>query len=100
MFHRRCSPVFFHGVLVRAGRHSAYTGPRGEASTLGKGADLKLLLPPAAGQSAMMGKAQFRQTAGRLSLMFEGQLDFSDEQTKQFASQLKQRLSAQETSTR
>lgn len=68
-------------------------------SILGKGADLKLLLPPAAGQSAMMGKAQFQQTAGRLSLVLEGQLDFSDEQTKQFASQLKQRLSARETST-
>jgi hypothetical protein len=64
-----------------------------------KGADLKTTLPPAAQESAVLQKAQFQDAgAGRLNLVLEGQLQLSDEQTKQFASQLQQRLSAQGTS--
>ncbi|MFI5098824.1 MAG: hypothetical protein ACHQT6_12695 [Candidatus Acidiferrales bacterium] len=68
-------------------------------SVLRKSADLKVALPPAAQDSATIQKAQFQDAgADQLSLVLDGQLQFSDEQTKQFAAQLKQRLSAQETS--
>jgi hypothetical protein len=64
-----------------------------------KGADLKTTLPPAAQESAVVQKAQFQDAgAGRLNLVIEGQLQLSDEQTKQFTAQLQQRLSAQGTS--
>jgi hypothetical protein len=65
-------------------------------SALQKGTDLKATLPAAAQESATIQKAQF-QTAGadQLSLVLDGQLQLSDDQTKQFATQLKQRLSAQ-----
>jgi hypothetical protein len=44
-------------------------------------------------------KAQFQDAgAGRSILILNGQLQLSDEQAKQFAIQLKQRLSAQEIS--
>jgi len=67
-------------------------------SALQKGADLKAALPSAA-QSATIRKAQFQDAgAGQLRLVLEGQLQLSEEQTKQFAAQLKQRLSAQQTS--
>jgi hypothetical protein len=65
-------------------------------STLQKGTDLKTTLPPAAQQSATLQKAQFQDAgAGQLSLLIEGQLQLSDEQTQQFAAQLKQPQSAQ-----
>lgn len=64
-----------------------------------KGADLKTTLPPAAQESAVIQKAQFQDAgAGRLNLVLEGQLQLSDEQTRQFTAQLQQRLSAQGTS--
>jgi hypothetical protein len=65
-------------------------------STLQKGTDLKATLPPAAQQSATLQKAQFQDAgAGQLSLLIEAQLQLSDEQTQQFAAQLKQPQSAQ-----
>jgi len=64
-------------------------------SALQKGTDLKATLPPAAQQSAILQKAQFQDAgAGQLSLVLEGQLQFSDEQTQQFAAQLKQSAQA------
>ena len=55
-----------------------------------KGTDLKVTLPPAAQQSATLQKAQFQDAgADQLSLLLEGQLQFSDQQTQQFAAQLK-----------
>jgi hypothetical protein len=68
-------------------------------SAMEKAADLKAALPPAAQESATIQKAQFQSAgADQLSMVLDGQLQLSDEQTKQFATQLKQRLSAQGTS--
>jgi len=65
-------------------------------SAIEKGTDLKTALPSAAQSLATVQKAQFEDaSAGQLSLIMDGQLQLSDEQTQQFASQLKQRLSAQ-----
>jgi hypothetical protein len=62
-------------------------------------ANLKATLPPVAQESATLRKAQFQDAgAGQLRLVLDGQLQLSDEQTKQFAVQLKQPMSAQETS--
>ena len=59
-------------------------------SAMQKGTDLKATLPPAAQPSATLQKAQFQDAgAGQLSLLVEGQLQFSEEQTQQFAAQLK-----------
>ncbi|MGB6472839.1 MAG: hypothetical protein WBF04_02035 [Candidatus Sulfotelmatobacter sp.] len=64
-----------------------------------KAADLKATLPPAAQASATIRKAQFQDAgAGQLRLVLQGQLQLSDEQTKQFAAQLKHPMSAHETS--
>jgi hypothetical protein len=64
-----------------------------------KAANLKATLPPVAQDSAIFRKAQFQDAgAGQLRLVLDGQLHLSDEQTKQFAVQLKQPISAQETS--
>ena len=65
-------------------------------SAMQKGTDTKATLPPVAQKSAILQKAQF-QSAGahQLSLVLDGQLQLSDEQTTQFATQLKQRLAAQ-----
>jgi len=67
-------------------------------SALQKIADLKATLPPVAQESAILQNVHF-QDAGvdQLSLVVNGQLQFSDEQTEQFAAQLRQRLSAQGT---
>ena len=55
-----------------------------------KGTDLKVTLPPAAQPSATLQKAQFQDAgADQLNLVLEGQLQFSDQQTQQFAAQLK-----------
>jgi hypothetical protein len=65
-------------------------------SALQKGADLKATLPPVAQESATLQKALFQDDgADQLSLVLDGRLQFSDEQTQQFAAQLKQRLAAQ-----
>jgi hypothetical protein len=65
-------------------------------SALQKGTDFKATLPPVAQESATLQKAQFQDAgAGQLTLVLDGQLQFSDEQTQQFAAQLKQPLSAQ-----
>jgi hypothetical protein len=65
-------------------------------AALQKSADVKSTLPPVAQTSATLQKAQFQDAgADQLNLVLDGQLQFSDEQTKQFATQLKQRLSAQ-----
>jgi len=62
-------------------------------------ANLKAALPPVARDSATIRKAQFQDAgAGQLRLVLDGQLQLSDEQTKQFAVQLKQPMSAQQTS--
>src|SRR5580700_10165178 len=62
-------------------------------------ANLKAALPPVARDAATLRKAQFQDAgAGQLRLVLDGQLQLSDEQTKQFAVQLKQPLSAQQTS--
>ncbi len=69
-------------------------------SALQKGADPNATLPPVAMQLATIQKAQFENSgAEQLSLVIDGQLELSDEQTKQFATQLNQRLSAQRTPT-
>ena len=65
-------------------------------SALRKGTDFKATLPPVAQESATLQKAQFQDAgAGQLTLVLDGQLQFSDEQTQQFAAQLKHPLSAQ-----
>jgi hypothetical protein len=65
---------------------------------LQKSADIKNTLPPVAQTSATLQKAQFQNAgADQLTLVLDGRLQFSEEQTKQFATQLKQRLSAQGT---
>jgi hypothetical protein len=57
-------------------------------------------MPPAAQEPANIRKAQFQDAgAGRLTLVLDGQLRLSDEQGKQFTNQLKERLSAQKTSS-
>gem|GEM_PF-412438 len=65
-------------------------------SALEKGADLKATLPPVAQPSATIQKVLFQDDgADQMSMVLDGQLQFSDEQTQQFAAQLKQRVSAQ-----
>ncbi len=67
-------------------------------SALQKAADPKPTLPPAAQPSATIQKVQFQDDgADQLSLVLDGQLQFSDAQIQQFAAQLKQRLAAQGT---
>ncbi len=63
---------------------------------LQKAADVKATLPLAAQESASIQKALFQNGgADQLNLVLEGQMELTDEQTTQFAAQLKQRLSAQ-----
>jgi hypothetical protein len=67
-------------------------------TALQKGSDLKTTLPPSAQQSATLQQVQFQDDgADQLSLSFNGQLKFTDEQTKQFTAEIKQRISAQAT---
>jgi len=67
-------------------------------STLQKTADLKASLPAVGQQSATLQRAEFQNRGtDQLNLIVEGQLNFSEEQTKIFAAQLKQPLSAQGT---
>jgi hypothetical protein len=68
-------------------------------SAMQKGVGLKATLPPAAQDFATIQKAQFQDASvGQLSLVLDGQLQLSDEQENQFVTQLKQRLSAEQTS--
>ncbi|MFZ1131969.1 MAG: hypothetical protein WAN38_14430, partial [Terriglobales bacterium] len=63
---------------------------------IGKAADLKATLPLAARQSATLQKLAFESVGpDQLGLILDGQLQLSDEQTQQFAAQLKQSLAAQ-----
>jgi hypothetical protein len=65
-----------------------------------RGANFNSAMPPAAQELANIRKAQFQDAgAGRLTLIVEGQLQLSDEQARQFTNQLKERLSAQKTSS-
>ena len=67
-------------------------------SAVEKGADLHATLPASAQKLATIQKVRFQDPRpGELSLALDGQLKFSDEQTKQFATQLMQRLSAKQT---
>ncbi len=66
------------------------------ASALQKTIDLQSTLPAVAQQSATLQKIQFQDAgADQLTIVLDGQLQFSDEQTQQFASQLKERVSAE-----
>ncbi len=67
-------------------------------SAMQQATDFKSTLPPAAQQSATIQKAYFQDDGvEQMSLVLDGQLQLSDEQTQQFAAQLKQRLAAQGT---
>ena len=68
-------------------------------SLLQKAADFTRLLPSLAQQSAMAHKAEFQHAAGHLALVLDGGLEFSDQQTQEFASEIKQRVSAQQESS-
>lgn len=67
-------------------------------SVMQKAADLKLLLPSAVQQSAIVNKAEFEHAAGRLALVLDGGLEMSDQQIQGFVGEIKQRLSAQQKS--
>ena len=59
--------------------------------------DLKAQLPPVARESAALRKVQFQDAgANQLTLVLEGQIQLSDDQMQQFATQLKLPQSAQE----
>lgn len=65
---------------------------------LTNGADLKAALPTAGKGSAVLQGAQFQDAgAEQVNLVLNGRLEMSDEQTQQFAAQLKQPLAAQGT---
>ncbi|MGA7291359.1 MAG: hypothetical protein WBW85_02350 [Terriglobales bacterium] len=65
-------------------------------SALQQGASLKSTLPLAVQPAATLQKAEFQDAgADQLNLVLDGHLLFSDAQTKQFVTQLKQPLSAQ-----
>jgi hypothetical protein len=58
--------------------------------------DLKIALPPALHNSAVIQSAKFRDVGvGGLSVVLEGQIEISNEQAVQLANQLNQSLSAQ-----
>ncbi len=60
------------------------------------GTDFKVALPPAVRNSATLQTAKFREVGvGGLSVMLTGQVEISNEQADQLASQLNQTLSAQ-----
>jgi hypothetical protein len=61
------------------------------------GTDFKVALPPAVQNSATLQSAKFRDLGvGGLSVVLEGQVEISNEQANQLASQLNQTLSAQQ----
>ena len=60
--------------------------------------DFKITLPPAVQNSAAIQSAKFQDVgAGGLSVVLEGQIEISNEQADQLATQLNQALSAQGT---
>lgn len=60
--------------------------------------DLNIALPPAVRNSAQIQSARFQDTgAGNLILLLNGEVEISNEQANQLASQLNQALSAQQT---
>jgi hypothetical protein len=66
-----------------------------------KAAEVRNTLPAVAQNSATLQRAQFKDAGtGHLSLVLDGDLRLSGEQTKEFAAQLKQHLSAQGTPPR
>ena len=70
-------------------------------SAMKNGAEAESTLPPAARNVAAIQKVQFQAGgAGQLRLVLDGQMRLSEEQTKEFAAQLKQQLSAQDASPR
>lgn len=61
------------------------------------GTDFKIVLPPAVQNSATLQSAKFRDLGvGGLSVVLEGQVELSNEQATQLASQLNQTLSTQQ----
>jgi hypothetical protein len=65
------------------------------------GSDFKITLPLAIQNSTTIQSAKFQGVgAGGLSVVLDGQIELSNEQTDQLASQLNQALSAQGTATR
>jgi hypothetical protein len=70
-------------------------------STARAGSDIKTTLPPAIQNSALIQNVKFQNVGvGGLSVVLDGQVELSNEQTDQLASQLNQALSAQGTATR
>jgi hypothetical protein len=68
-------------------------------SALHKAVEFKKTLLPVAQQAATMQKARFQNDGShQMSLVIDGQLQFSDEQAQQFVAQLKQHLAAQGSS--
>ncbi len=66
-------------------------------SPLQKAADPKATLPSSAQPNATIQKVRFQDDgADQISLVVEGQLQFTEAQLQQFAAQLKQRLAAQD----
>ena len=69
-------------------------------SGMQKGTDLKATLPTSARNAMTIQKTQFQGgSTGQLRLVLDGQLQFSDEQTKEFAAELKWQLTSQTTSS-
>ena len=68
------------------------------ASCIQKAAQSQLL-PTSVGPLTNADRPEFRQTAGRLTLVLNERLQLSDQQTQAFASQMKQSVSAQQRSS-
>ena len=95
------APESFRDSLLTGSLGTTLAGQTGNVllSAMQKGADLKAALPPVAHDAVTIEKAQFQAgAAGHLRLVLDGQLRLSEEQTLQFADQLKQQLSAQAAS--
>lgn len=62
------------------------------------GSDFKVILPPAVQNSAVIQSARFQDAGvGNLALLLSGQIEISNQQADQLASQLNQALSAQKS---
>jgi hypothetical protein len=65
-------------------------------TTTQAGSDLKIALPPAVRNSAVIVSAKFQDAGvGGLGLVLDGQIEISNEQANQLANQLNQSLSTQ-----
>jgi hypothetical protein len=70
-------------------------------STLQNGVDLKTALPPAVKDAAVIHDAKFHDAgAGILSVVFDGQIELSNDQVKVMASELNQSLAAPTAASR